>query len=181
MTPKGRPLVDQLGFTLAELLAAMAVISLVMAGVFAIQRGSQHAYLLGSNRVETQQNARVALDLMTRELRSATSIRSITPDVCFVDQYGQTIKYELSGSILNRYDNGTTCDNGTSTPLIGGVQSLTLRYYDRSTTLYAGTDPNQIVVIKIRLVTKTEETVAPNSPGDQRATMESTVQLRNLS
>ena len=36
----------------------------------------------------------------------------------------------------------------------------------------------QIRVIRISLVTKTEERVAAGSPGDQRATMESTVKLR---
>ncbi len=171
---------NQRGFTLAELMVSAAVVGLVMAGVFVVQRGGQQAYLLGSNRVETQQNARVALDLITRELRSATSITTIasSPDICFVDQYSQTIRYALSGTTLNRYDNGPTCDKLTATALIGGVQSLTLTYYDKSTAHYTGTDPTKVWVIKIGVVTKTEESVAANSPGDQRATMESTVQLR---
>jgi prepilin-type N-terminal cleavage/methylation domain-containing protein len=79
---------NERGFTMAELLVATAVAGLVMAGVFLVLRGGQQAYLLGSSRVETQQNARVALDLMTRELRSATSITLIpgTTDITFQDQ-----------------------------------------------------------------------------------------------
>jgi prepilin-type N-terminal cleavage/methylation domain-containing protein len=174
---------NQRGFTLAELLVALAVVGLVMAGVFVVQRGGQEAYLLGSNRVETQQNARVALDLMTRELRSALSITAITgctnsicTDLTFTDQSGQTVRYALAGTTLNRTVGGTT------TALIGGAQSLGMTsysVYDVSSATYTSTTtPTQVRVIKISVTTKTEETVAANSPGDQRATMESTVKLR---
>jgi len=167
---------DQRGFTLAELLVVTAVIGIVMSGIFVIHREGQEAYLLGSNRVESQQNARVALDLMTRELRSAKSITTIStssPDLTFVDQNDHTIRYLLSSGTLSR------TDNGTSTALIGGVQSLTFTYYDKSSALYTGTDASQVWVVKIGVVTKTEETVSTYAPGNQRAAMECTVTLRN--
>jgi len=69
-----RIVTDQRGFTLAELLVVTAVLGIVLAGVMMIQQSGQQAYVMGSNRVETQQNARVALDGMTRELRSALSV-----------------------------------------------------------------------------------------------------------
>lgn len=176
---------DQRGFTLAELLVVTAVIVLLMAGVFAVQQGGQQAYLLGSNRVETQQNARVALDLISRELRSASSITSVSggTDITFVDQCGNSVRYSLSGTTLNRTGSMyPDCSNGTITrPLIGGVQSLTMTYYsyDVSTGAYTTTAvADQIKVIKISLVTRTEQSVAAGSAGDQRARMESTVKLR---
>lgn len=176
---------NQRGFTLAEVAVVTAVIGLIMAGVIVIQQGGQRAYLFGSSRVETQQNARVALDLMTRELRSARSITTIatSPDITFVDQSGNTIRYCWSSSQNDCVGSGQLNYlgrkfNGTYTVLIGGVQSLALTYYDKSTVLYTGTDQTKVWVIKISLVSKTEENVAANSPGDQRATMESTVQLR---
>jgi prepilin-type N-terminal cleavage/methylation domain-containing protein len=198
MIPLRTWLQNQHGFTLAELLVAAAVTGLVMAGVFVVQRGGQQAYLLGSNRVETQQNARVALDLMTRELRSArsiTTIASCTSDVCtdltFVDQNANSIQYCWSSRL-------TACDstgqrsylgrnlNGTYTVLIGGAQSLAMtsyKVYDVSAATYTKTIiPAEVKVINISVTAKTEESVAAYSAGDQRATMESTVQLRlNLS
>ena len=191
---------NQRGFTLAELLVAVAVIGLVMAGVFVVQRGGQQAYLLGSNRVETQQNARVVLDLMTRELRSARSITTIPStgctnmvctDLTFVDQNGNSIQYCWSSRL-------TACDstgqltylgrnfNGTYTVLIAGAQSLAMTsyiVYDVSTATYTKTiTPALVTVINISVTAKTEESVAAYSPGDQSATMESTIQLRlNLS
>jgi len=176
-------LASQHGFTLAELLIVVAVLGIVLAGVFAIQQQGQQAYLLGSNRVETQQNARVALDLMIRELRSARSIttiascaNSVCTDLTFVDQNGQTVEYALSGATLNR------TIGGTATALIGGVQSLAMTpysVYEVSTATYTPTTtPAQVKVIKISVTARTEETVATAMPGDQRATMESTVKLR---
>jgi prepilin-type N-terminal cleavage/methylation domain-containing protein len=191
---------NERGFTLAELLVVAAIVGLVMAGVFVVQQEGQQAYLLGSNRVETQQNARIALDLMTRELRSATSLVSlssgtdITFKVCEMDPANPnhiaipctnetTRQYSLSGTTLNRLD--TSVDN-VSRPLIGGVQSMTITYYcvaDITGTYTIKTppvaSPSLVSVIKISLTTVTEETVASGSAGDQRALLESTVTLRS--
>ena len=65
---------DQRGFTLTELLIVIAVLGVMLAGLLAVQMQGQQSYLIGSHRVEAQQNARVALELMIRELRSATSV-----------------------------------------------------------------------------------------------------------
>ena len=170
-------LLNQRGFTLAELLVATAIIGMVMAGVFIIQRQGQEVYLLGSSRVETQQNARVALDLMTRELRSSQSVTTLAnaTDITFVDQEGQTVRYAIVGTTLNRTVAGNT------TPLIGGAETLTMTYclYDVARGKYTiTTDVSRVEVIKIRLRTKTEENAAAGSAGDQHAVMESTVKLR---
>ena len=184
-----RRLRNQRGFVLSELLVVTAVIVLVMAGIFAIQRGGQQAYLLGSNRVETQQNARVALHLISRELRTASSITTVggSADITFVDQSGVTIRYCWSSSSTECSSSGERSRlnrvvSGTVTPVIGGVQTFTLTAYSvydvSSDTYTTTTTADQIRVIKIGLVTKTEENVAAGSAGDQRATMESTVKLR---
>ena len=174
---------DERGFTLPEILLATAIIGMVMAGVFVIQRQGQQAYLFGSNRVETQQNARGALDLMARELRSSTSITALASatDITFVwtdeANVAHTIRYALAGTTLNK-----TVD-GAATPLIGGVQSLTMTYYsiyDVDSGTYTQTSNNTLVkVIRINIETGSEETVATGSAGDARAVMESTVKLRS--
>jgi prepilin-type N-terminal cleavage/methylation domain-containing protein len=187
---------DQRGFTLTELLVVASVLGLVLAGVFVVQREGQQAYLFGSNRVETQQNARVALDLMTRELRTASpdpagpaptgivAIPSATR-MTFRDQCGNNVQYALAGTLLNRtgpnYSDRDNCVldplNATgTTPLIGGVTFLTMAYYTAASA--TTTDPKQVAIIKVSIRTQTEEGVATGSPGDQHATMESTIKLR---
>ena len=81
---------DQRGFTLTELLVVATVLGMILAGVVLIQMQGQQAYLFGSHRVEVQQNNRAALELITRELRSAQSVTTLTSatDLTFVDLNG---------------------------------------------------------------------------------------------
>jgi prepilin-type N-terminal cleavage/methylation domain-containing protein len=168
------------GFSLAELLVVMAVLGLMLAGLLAVQMQGQYSYLMGSSRVEAQQNGRVALELMVRELRSAQSVTAIpsATDMTFVDENGVTIQYQLSGTTLNRVS------AGTSTPLIGGVTSLSLTFYSAfngatntgTTTTAAGS----VQAIRIQLVTTTENSVASYSAASQSAVLESFVRLRNI-
>src|SRR2546425_5012636 len=105
----------------------MAMLALVLSGVYTLQQQGLYSYLMGSAKVEAQQNARVALDLMIRELRSATSVTAIAAtDLTFVDQNGVTIRYNVTGTTLQRTENAVV------DVLIGGVQSLALTYPDSS-------------------------------------------------
>jgi prepilin-type N-terminal cleavage/methylation domain-containing protein len=170
---------DQRGFSLAELLIVIAILGLMLSGLLAVQMQGQKAYLIGSHRVEAQQNGRVALELMVRELRSAQSVTFIpsATDMTFVDENGSIIQYQLTGSVLNRIMDGVT------TPLIGGVVAFNLTYFSDyngatntgTTTAVAG----NVSSVRLRLVTGTEESVASYSDANQRATMEMLVRLRN--
>ncbi|MDP2626210.1 MAG: prepilin-type N-terminal cleavage/methylation domain-containing protein [Candidatus Rokubacteria bacterium] len=175
-----RMLRDQRGFTLTELLVVTAVLAIVLGAVILIQQKGQEAYIMGSNRVETQQNARVALDLMTRELRSATAVTAIPSgtNMTFTDQNGTTVQYQLGSGNLTR----TT--GGVATILIGGVQSLAFTYYSAyngqtNTGTTTGT-ASAVKVIKLTLETGTEEAAGTGSFANQFAKMESMVRLRNL-
>jgi len=175
---------DQRGFTLTELLVVATVLGMILAGVVLIQMQGQQAYLFGSHRVEVQQNNRAALELMVRELRSATSVTAVpsATNLTFVDENSNTIQYQISGAILNR--SVTVAGTTTTTPLIGGVQTLAMAYYSdwngATNTGNTTTTPAQVRLIRLQLVTGTEDQVGTGSPGNQRATMESVVRLRNI-
>jgi hypothetical protein len=151
----------------------------MLAGLVTVQMQGQQAYLIGSHRVEAQQNGRIALELMVRELRSATSVTLIpsATDMTFVDENGNAIRYQLSGAVLNR-----TLD-GVTTPLIGGVVAFNLTYfsaYDGSTNTGTTTvAPGSVRLVRVQLVTGTEESVASYSASNQMATIEMLVRLRN--
>jgi hypothetical protein len=99
-------------------------------------------------------------------------------NLTFEDLNGTTTQYQLSGTTLNRTVAGTT------TPLIGGVQTLSMSYFsawDGATNSGTSTTaPSSVRLIRIRLVTGTEDQVGSGSPSNQRATMESLVRLRNI-
>jgi prepilin-type N-terminal cleavage/methylation domain-containing protein len=170
---------DQRGFTLTELLIGIAILGMMLAGLVTVQMQGQESYLIGSHRVEAQQNGRIALELMVRELRSATSVTLIpsATDMTFVDENGNAIRYQLSGAVLNR-----TLD-GVTTPLIGGVVAFNLTYfsaYDGSTNTGTTTvAPGSVRLVRVQLVTGTEESVASYSASNQMATIEMLVRLRN--
>ena len=172
---------DQRGFSLAELLVVTAVLGLVMAAVISIQQKGQQLYTYGSNRVEAQQNARVALDIMTRELRSAQQIVTLgsASNVTFLDQDNTQIQYQLSGTNLNRISGGTTAT------IIGGVQAVTMTYcavwnaVTNACTTAAAT-PAAVTVIRVQLTARTEDTASTGSLGDRRMTVESAIRLRNV-
>ena len=117
-------LADQRGFTMTELLVVTTVLAVILGGVILVQQQGQQAYLFGSHRVEVQQNGRVALELMSRELRSALSVTAVggTTDLTFeICQHPYPdpatpclaadvapVRYQLSGTTLNRTTGGTT-------------------------------------------------------------------------
>jgi len=181
---------DQRGFTLTELLVVAAVLGMILAAVVFVQQQGQQAYIFGSHRVEVQQNNRAALELMVRELRSATSVTAVpsATNLTFLDENGNTIQYQISGALLNR--TVTVAGTATTTPLIGGVNSLAMTYcsaWDPSKTTAqnialpaCATTPAQVKLILLQLVTGTEDQVGSGSPGNQSATMETLVRLRNI-
>lgn len=59
------------GLTLVELLIAMAISGIVVAAIYTAFVTQQKSYTIQDQVAETQQNARVALDLITREVRMA--------------------------------------------------------------------------------------------------------------
>ena len=174
-----RPFRSQRGFSLAELLVVCAVLGVLMTGLLVILSGGTSAYITGSSRVAEQQNGRIALEMMVRELRSAQSISAVTgsTDITFVNENGVAIRYQFSSGTLNRIV------AGTSTPLIGGVQSINFTCYSVFNnpigTVTTTTTPASVVAIRIQLETKSEVAVASYA-ANAHAKMESWVRLRNL-
>lgn len=109
------------GFTLTELLVVIAVLGLVLAGLSVLQQGLQGYLGVVNQVVAVQQDGRVAVELIGRELRQACAAASAD---CSTTGSVVTVEYALSGSTLNRTVGGVT------QPVIVGVTSLTLTYFD---------------------------------------------------
>jgi len=59
------------GFTLVELMVAMSIFMLILVGVFQVFDPSRNAYQVSEHKLGVQQNARVAMDRMARQIRMA--------------------------------------------------------------------------------------------------------------
>lgn len=177
---------SQRGFTLTELLVGLAVLGLALASVIAFHERGLWAYLTGSNRVEVQQNARIALERMAREVRAAqeVAIQTTPPQLTIRTDWngngtpgenlavqlapdepprGELIVYRLSGEVLERWESGV--DAGF-VPVAGGVMQLGL------------TSPSAKTV-SITIQTRSEENLPAGSPTDSRSLVTTLVRLRN--
>ncbi len=57
------------GFTLVELMVAMSIFLLILVGIFQVFDPSRNAYQVSERKLSVQQNARVAMDRMARQIR----------------------------------------------------------------------------------------------------------------
>jgi prepilin-type N-terminal cleavage/methylation domain-containing protein len=193
------------GFTLAELLVACAVIAFVMAGLLIMLQTGLESYLIGSNRVEATQSVRLAIERMTREIRSTgfcPTCIGTQPFTAITAQTatGFTIQNDWDGDgAINTVGlvtdaNGTsrgeriiyTFAGGTLTrqeigfgsqPLAVGINSLTFTYQDSAgaTTAIAA----DIRAIVVTLTTQPQNQPAATQQGRVFVTMTDSVRLRN--
>src|SRR5258705_4621442 len=68
---RSKTLRDQSGFTLVELMVAMSIFLLILVGIFQVFDPSSRAYSTTERKLDVQQNARVAMDVMSRQIRMA--------------------------------------------------------------------------------------------------------------
>ena len=83
------------GYSLVELLVAMAITLVVMAGTYKVYVTQQDSYLLQEQVAEMQQNARTAKYIMTREIRMAGYDPLRTGKFGFVSAYNDSIRFTM--------------------------------------------------------------------------------------
>jgi type II secretory pathway pseudopilin PulG len=172
---------NERGFTLAQILIACALLGIALAAVtIVVERGVRQASIT-TYKSEVQQNARVALEMMAREIResrdalSAATASSIT----FTDPTGGVITYTIDG-------NNALTRNGVI--LIGGLRNLVTQpplplfgYRDANDAVLAtpvGT-PASVYRVDITIETGDDSQLATGL-AEAATEMTTSVRLRNL-
>ena len=169
---------------LADLLTAFAVVGLVFSATLTVFAQGQRAYVQGAARVESQQNARIALARMVREIRQAGSGSCLAPIAVaessrLVLQHdsdgdgvaagrGETVTWQLSAGVLRRNA------GGGAQPIINGVRAIVFAYLDaggRSTAT-----PSDVHAVVITLTTVPAR---PGGGGETQTKLTTQVRLRN--
>ncbi len=169
-----RFITNQQGFTLIEMLIAVAMTLLVLSGVYEVFNSQQNAYNIQDQVAEMQQNARVAMDIMTREIKMAgydpeetgwTPFSSGNTDSDTIQFYcdlnpdsdnppedtDEDITFDfVSGESTIKRTSGV---GGTAQPIAENISALSFTYYD-SSGVVTGTF-SDVRLIKISLTART--------------------------
>jgi type IV pilus assembly protein PilW len=95
------------GFTLVEILVALAISGVLMTGIYAAYKTQQDSYLAQEQVAEMQQNIRASLDVMARELRLAGFRGDANSSATIEDAEIDAISFSMD---LN--EDGDTDDSG---------------------------------------------------------------------
>ncbi len=128
-----RAIRHQSGFSIVELLVAMAISLVLLTGIYQVFLGNTETYRVNENYARLQENGRFTLDFLTREVRSAGYYG------CFSDSGNLRSALNSSGSFLYNFDRAVegfesssatawspTVDASLDSPL-GGSDILTIR------------------------------------------------------
>jgi prepilin-type N-terminal cleavage/methylation domain-containing protein len=139
-------LLDKRGFTLTELLVAMALSAIVMASVGAIYYQQQKSFLAQEQIASAQQNLRTAMYFMEREIRSAgyDPTQKVNPSIQVANNNSITFQADINGSeaidagetiTYSLYDSGADGDTdlgrnngGGNRPLAENIDALNFIY-----------------------------------------------------
>ncbi len=186
------------GLILVELLLAMALVGVVLGGVTQSFMNQRKLTAIQSQRVALIQHAQAALDLVTREVRTAGTNPTGAALVPVTYSTAQLeIRADLNGNgttdttndpnehLIYAYDSAhqrITRDDGLGTgpqPLVDNIQTFTCTYLDS-----AGAETTVTNAIRQLQITITAQTAAPDptyivNNGYRTFTVTSLVALRN--
>lgn len=125
----------QHGFTMVEVLVAMAILAVIMAGMLSFLFGTSRNWQSSQDTAEAVDNARIGLNRMTREIRQSTNVTSAASDsVTFVSDFGsgaETITYKFvpgAGSELGQVWRESSAAASDSV-LVDKVDNANFDYY----------------------------------------------------
>jgi hypothetical protein len=114
--------------TLVELLAASALTLGIMSGVLGALLSAQTLVTRQADRVDATQRVRVAVDLLSREIRDATLVAPAGSDSAIEVRNGGDVRvYYLGDAGQVRRDAA-----GTDLPVLDGVERLRFEYGART-------------------------------------------------
>jgi type IV pilus assembly protein PilW len=193
----------QKGFTLIEMLIALAIGSLLLASLYNFYLTQKKTHDIREQIAEMQQNARVGIALMVREIRLAGYNPTGTPGVGITAAGPNTIRItmdlnedhdtndENEDLTYSLYDSGNDGDldlgrksmGGQNTPVVENIENLHFVYTlrDGSTTSTPAA-PSQIRLVHISLTARTArpDPGHPTNGGHRTYTLKSVITPRNL-
>ena len=119
------------GFTLIEIVITIVLLSIISGIAAMIILQGVRAYTLESTHSDVHYQAKLAMERMARELRTATTVTATAPSssLVFTDVTGTSVTYSLNGNNVTR----------NADLLSTGVTALLFSHYDNANVLTAAT------------------------------------------
>lgn len=124
------------GFTMIEMLVSIVVLTVIMAGMFAFLWGASKHWQTAQGAADVNENARLGLNRMTRELRQGSVITAAaTDEVSFDVNFGtadETITYGFTageGGAAGSVWRETSLDPGQRLTLMDNVEDIVFEYF----------------------------------------------------
>jgi prepilin-type N-terminal cleavage/methylation domain-containing protein len=159
------------GFTLVELVVVISVVGIISTIMGSMLLGTIKAWTFKFNRNDILWDGRLALDRMTREIRTIRNTTSVTTasstQFRFIDAGNHDITYSMSSTNLNR------TEGGAANLLAENVSSLAFTYYDTNgnTIAVPAVSPAATNIRRVRInftLTKNGENVYLRSEASTR-------------
>ncbi|WP_445348981.1 PilW family protein [Desulforudis sp. DRI-14] len=135
---------DRRGLTLIEVLVTAVLLSLILGTAYFVVDSSMLNWKKGDEQVDVQQNLRLAMDRLTRELRASAGVVEIPPNSYIVfmspdfmsPDNKRYIKYYLSGNEIKRATSNDNVYWYGNNPVAGRIQAVSFqRVYGRPATV----------------------------------------------
>jgi type IV pilus assembly protein PilW len=155
------------GFTLIELMVAMAISGIVMTAIIASYQNETRSHLTQQATVDMHQNGRAAMLMMTSEIQMAgydpTGSAGATVLIAAANNFrfqtdadgdgaiaggNEDIRYALSGTDLGRETGGA----GGLQPVAENIDALQFVYFDETMTRFTPTPGNSSDLARVRVV-----------------------------
>jgi len=123
---------DERGLTLVELLVTMSVMLIIVTAVMSLMFRAFKDTAIATTRASVQNDGRIAMERMSKQIRQATSVTTATPSDIVVNSYfngvAQTIEWRVnSGNLEMRV--GTS---GSYATMVRGLVSSSIFTYQSS-------------------------------------------------
>ena len=119
------------GFTLLEVLIAMSIATLLIGSMYSVFTSSQRSFRVQEQIAEAQQNARAAIQLMTRDIIMAGYSTNSNPGIVFANGTSLTIRNGTSTVAYSRYSSarlGRRVGGGAPDAVAERVRKLSFKY-----------------------------------------------------
>lgn len=147
-------LADEDGFSLVELLMGLAILGMVVATIYGCFFAGARSWQKGVERMDHQQNGRIAVDKIIRELRYASYVEALSDnkELCFEFTGDDTIYYfkrvgPAADDLVLIYHHVDNTE--TQTKIALGITGLSFLIDENSNvqiTLTSGSGPDSVTI-----------------------------------